>query len=56
MASIKERQLDALKQMLALEGGGGARPNNNCEPSWKVLVYDKTGQDILGPLLSVKEL
>jgi len=26
------------------------------EPSWKVLVYDKTGRDILGPLLSVKEL
>ena len=58
MASVKERQLEALKQMLSLEGGagGGARGNNNCEPSWKVLIYDKTGQDILGPLLSVKEL
>ena len=56
MASVKERQLEALKQMLSLEGGAAARGNNNCEPSWKVLIYDKTGQDILGPLLSVKEL
>lgn len=26
------------------------------EPSWKILVYDRTGQDIISPLISVKEL
>ena len=26
------------------------------EPSWKILVYDKYGQDIISPVLSVKEL
>ena len=43
--------------MLSLDpnGGPGTR-NGSVEPSWKVLIYDKTGQDILGPLLSVKEL
>lgn len=29
---------------------------NLSEPSWKVLVYDEYGQDIITPLLSVKEL
>jgi len=48
-ASLRERQVEALRAMLQLQAGGQ-------EPSWKVLVYDKTGQDILGPLLSVKEL
>jgi len=49
-ASLRQRQVDALKTMLNLNGSGGG------EPTWKVLVYDKTGQDILGPVLSVKEL
>lgn len=26
------------------------------EPSWKVLIYDRYGQDVISPLLSVKEL
>lgn len=26
------------------------------EPSWKILVYDQYGKDIISPLLSVKEL
>jgi hypothetical protein len=26
------------------------------EPTWKVLVYDRFGQDIISPLVSVKEL
>jgi len=57
MASLRDRQVEALKAMLALDSNGpGSSKNNNVEPSWKVLVYDKTGQDILGPLLSVKEL
>ena len=28
----------------------------NSEPQWKVLIYDRCGQDIISPLLSVKEL
>ena len=50
-SSLRERQVEALKDMLSLETGDRAG-----EPSWKVLVYDKADQDILGPLLSVKEL
>lgn len=30
--------------------------DNLSEPSWKILVYDDFGQDIITPLLSVKEL
>lgn len=26
------------------------------EPQWKILIYDDFGQDIISPLLSVKEL
>uniref|UniRef100_A0A4W4E0J9 Sec1 family domain-containing protein 1 n=1 Tax=Electrophorus electricus TaxID=8005 RepID=A0A4W4E0J9_ELEEL len=30
--------------------------NTTAEPVWKVLIYDRFGQDIISPLLSVKEL
>ena len=30
--------------------------NGEIDPTWKVLIYDKTGQNIIGPLLSVKDL
>jgi hypothetical protein len=30
--------------------------SNLNEPSWKVLVYDEFGLDIISPLLTVKEL
>ncbi|TRY84989.1 hypothetical protein DNTS_028862 [Danionella cerebrum] len=30
--------------------------NSTAEPVWKVLIYDRFGQDIISPLLSVKEL
>uniref|UniRef100_A0A8C6XQV6 Sec1 family domain containing 1 n=2 Tax=Naja naja TaxID=35670 RepID=A0A8C6XQV6_NAJNA len=30
--------------------------NTTGEPVWKVLIYDRFGQDIISPLLSVKEL
>jgi len=53
--SLRDRQVEALKNMLTLDGGGSGI-NGVSEPTWKVLVYDKTGQDILGPILSVKEL
>ncbi|KAK7886643.1 hypothetical protein WMY93_026264 [Mugilogobius chulae] len=44
----------ALKRMLNFN----APPLNNSlsEPVWKVLIYDRFGQDIISPLLSVKEL
>lgn len=35
------------------------QPETNVEgsvPVWKVLIYDRLGQDIISPLLSIKEL
>nr|CAI5845744.1 unnamed protein product [Callosobruchus analis] len=29
---------------------------NSAEPVWKILVYDRIGQDIISPLISIKEL
>lgn len=26
------------------------------EPQWKILIYDRTGQDIISPLISIREL
>lgn len=46
--------LGALKQMLNLN-----QPESKViapEPVWKVLIYDRYGQDIISPLISVKEL
>lgn len=45
---------DALKQMLNLN----QPPSKSVasEPVWKVLIYDRVGQDIISPLISVKEL
>ena len=43
MGSLRDRQVEALKAMLTLDSPGGPK-NNNVEPSWKVLVYDKTGK------------
>uniref|UniRef100_A0A7N6AKF1 Sec1 family domain-containing protein 1 n=1 Tax=Anabas testudineus TaxID=64144 RepID=A0A7N6AKF1_ANATE len=53
-ASIREKQTVALKRMLNFN----APPlkNTAAEPVWKVLIYDRFGQDIISPLLSVKEL
>ncbi|XP_050989819.1 sec1 family domain-containing protein 1 [Labeo rohita] len=53
-ASVREKQTAALKRMLNFN----APPlkNTAAEPVWKVLIYDRFGQDIISPLLSVKEL
>ncbi|XP_040917164.1 sec1 family domain-containing protein 1 isoform X2 [Toxotes jaculatrix] len=53
-ASVREKQAVALKRMLNFN----APPlkNTTAEPVWKVLIYDRFGQDIISPLLSVKEL
>lgn len=45
---------DAIKQMLNLN-----QPQSKAsaaEPVWKILIYDRVGQDIISPILSVKEL
>ena len=46
--------IGALRQMLNLN-----QPESKSiapEPVWKILIYDRYGQDIISPLLSVKEL
>ena len=52
--SLREKQIAALKRMLNFN----APPNkaSSAEPQWKVLIYDRFGQDIISPLLGVKEL
>lgn len=54
-SSVRERQIDVLKQMINFNQ---QLPDNSSlnEPTWKVLVYDRFGQDIISPLVSVKEL
>ncbi|CAG9761892.1 unnamed protein product [Ceutorhynchus assimilis] len=54
MTSLKQRQKDAIKQMLNLNQP--LTKHGSTEPSWKILVYDRIGQDIISPLISVKEL
>ncbi|XP_068109985.1 sec1 family domain-containing protein 1 [Hyperolius riggenbachi] len=53
-ASIREKQTVALKRMLNFNVP--IVKNSTGEPVWKVLIYDRFGQDIISPLLSVKEL
>lgn len=44
----------AIKQMLNLNQ---TQPKNlAAEPVWKVLIYDRVGQDIISPLISIREL
>lgn len=51
---------DALKCMINLNASTSysspASSSSSTEPVWKILVFDRTGQDIISPLLSVKEL
>ncbi|KAM9787462.1 sec1 family domain-containing protein 1 isoform X3 [Syngnathus typhle] len=53
-ASVRDKQTVALRRMLNFN----TPPVKNAasEPVWKVLIYDRFGQDIISPLLSVKEL
>ncbi|XP_039597198.1 sec1 family domain-containing protein 1 isoform X2 [Polypterus senegalus] len=53
-ASIREKQTAALKRMLNFNSP--LMKNTAAEPVWKVLIYDRFGQDIISPLLAVKEL
>ncbi|KAF5275550.1 hypothetical protein FQR65_LT04153 [Abscondita terminalis] len=54
MTTIRQKQINALKQMLNLNQV--STKASLAEPVWKVLIYDRTGQDIISPLISVKEL
>ncbi|KAK0180867.1 hypothetical protein PV327_003204 [Microctonus hyperodae] len=54
MISLRDKQIHALKQMLNLN-----QPDvktNTAVPTWKILIYDRVGQDIISPLISIKEL
>jgi hypothetical protein len=45
---------DAIKQMLNFN-----QPMTKtmaAEPVWKILIYDRIGQDIISPLITVQEL
>lgn len=52
--SLREKQIQSLRRMLNFN----APPSKSTtsEPQWKVLIYDRFGQDIISPLLTVKEL
>lgn len=54
MASVREKQVLALKRMLNFNVP--ITKATSAEPQWKVLIYDRFGQDIISPLLTVKEL
>lgn len=54
MTTLRTKQMNALKQMLNLNQPQTRAGSN--EPVWKVLIYDRVGQDIISPILSVKEL
>ncbi|XP_059170688.1 sec1 family domain-containing protein 1-like [Physella acuta] len=52
--SLQEKQISALKRMLNFNQP--ITKTSNAEPQWKVLIYDRFGQDIISPLLTIKEL
>ncbi|VEN39381.1 unnamed protein product [Callosobruchus maculatus] len=54
MAACNLISIGAIKQMLNLNQP--VTKFNNSEPVWKILVYDRVGQDIISPLISIKEL
>jgi hypothetical protein len=56
-ARIREKQISAIRRMLNLNVSVPANANAAAlEPVWKVLIYDRAGQDIVFPLLGVKDL
>ncbi|OQV22241.1 Sec1 family domain-containing protein 1 [Hypsibius exemplaris] len=61
-STILEKQTATLKKMLTLQSSTSTTKANGPlgtaapEPSWKILVYDDAGKDIISPLLSVREL
>lgn len=53
-ATLREKQATALRRMLNFNQVPSKASLS--EPQWKILVYDRFGQDIISPLLNVKEL
>lgn len=51
---LRSKQIECLKRMLNFNEP--LRESSSAQPTWKVLVYDRFGQDIISPLLTVKEL
>lgn len=47
--SVRKKQIEVAKAMINLN-------DNEWQPDWKFLIYDTIGQDILGPLFTIKEL
>lgn len=46
----------AIKQMLNLNKTPSKAGQLASEPVWKILIYDRVGQDIISPLISIREL
>lgn len=51
---VSESIPDAIKQMLNLNSQQSKALA--AEPVWKILIYDRVGQDIISPIISIKEL
>ncbi|KAF7988530.1 hypothetical protein HCN44_001103 [Aphidius gifuensis] len=54
MMSLRDKQIHALRQMLNLNIPESK--STTAVPTWKILIYDRVGQDIISPLISIKEL
>uniref|UniRef100_A0A8C4WV75 Sec1 family domain containing 1 n=1 Tax=Eptatretus burgeri TaxID=7764 RepID=A0A8C4WV75_EPTBU len=54
MAAVREKQAAAVRRFLNMNVPVGKSASS--EPVWKVLVYDRAGQDVISPLLNVREL
>lgn len=60
-STLKSRQYAALRQMLGFNQAGPASSSSVISsatptPAWKLLLFDRVGQDILSPLMNVKQL
>jgi len=57
-STLLGRQVAALKAMLRLDAGvdDQAAGGGLLGPQWKVLVFDRVGQDLLSPVLNVRAL
>lgn len=53
--TLRGKQIASLKRMLNFNTPLSKTASAK-EPSWKVLIYDKQGSDIISPLLTVKDL
>ncbi|XP_065660731.1 sec1 family domain-containing protein 1 isoform X2 [Hydra vulgaris] len=54
--NLRAKQIESVKRMLNFHEIVTKTSLALAEPTWKVLVYDQFGQDIISPLLTLKEL